>query len=198
MEDIDDINIICEECGVLNTNETVCVHYSTEENVNTTEWKPGHLCGIPGYRFKADQKPLEMMFLLGDGYSIENLQKKWKHLRDTYIRAKSEQNAYVPSGSATKKRKKSWKYFDLMTFLSKTVAPRSTISNLKSCSPLPSPDSGNSTSSISKAAKTVEHQIIQAINKLPPPSALFAEKKINPVCIQLSNIFEQLPSRKRN
>jgi len=51
---------------------------------------------------------------------------KWRNLRDTYVRKLSEQNKYVPSGSATEAKAKpvSWPYFELMGFLRATVTRR--------------------------------------------------------------------------
>ncbi|XP_018370121.1 PREDICTED: uncharacterized protein LOC108765773, partial [Trachymyrmex cornetzi] len=58
---------------------------------------------------------------------------KWRNLRDTYVRKLSEQNKYVPSGSAAEAKPKpvSWPYFELMGFLRSTVTRRKTFSNIK-------------------------------------------------------------------
>ncbi|CAG9818744.1 unnamed protein product [Phaedon cochleariae] len=65
--------------------------------------------------------------------SVSVLIKKWRNLRDTYVRVKGETESYVPSGSAAgKKKKRKWEYYDLMSFLSDTIKYRPTVSNLKS------------------------------------------------------------------
>ncbi|KAF5307392.1 hypothetical protein FQR65_LT18429 [Abscondita terminalis] len=62
---------------------------------------------------------------LGDKYTAESLQKKWRNLRDTFIRSKGEMEAYVPSGSQATNKKRPWKYYYAMAFLNDTMNHRS-------------------------------------------------------------------------
>lgn len=59
-------------------------------------------------------------------FSLEFLMKKWRNLRDTYVRLKGE---YTPSGSAAIKKKK-WEYMDVLSFLNDTISYKTTVSNL--------------------------------------------------------------------
>lgn len=45
------------------------------------------------------------------------LYKKWKNLKDTFIRVKGDIEEYVASGSERKKRRKVWKHYENMKFL---------------------------------------------------------------------------------
>ncbi|XP_075158410.1 transcription factor Adf-1-like [Haematobia irritans] len=52
------------------------------------------------------------------GWSTELCKKKWKNLRDTYKKTKQRLN--MPSGSGAEV-KRTWKYFENMSFLDKGV-----------------------------------------------------------------------------
>jgi hypothetical protein len=61
------------------------------------------------------------------------LKKKWKNLRDNYLRYKKEING--TTGQATKKYQK-WPWASQLQFLDKTLAPRQTTSNITTDIPL--------------------------------------------------------------
>lgn len=46
-----------------------------------------------------------------------NSTKKWKNLKDTFVRVKGDIEVYVASGSERKKRRKVWKHYENMKFL---------------------------------------------------------------------------------
>lgn len=50
---------------------------------------------------------------------LEAVKKRWRQLRDEFMRAKKRCKAYVPSGSATSDLppKPSFKYYEMMRFL---------------------------------------------------------------------------------
>lgn len=51
-------------------------------------------------------------------------QTKWKHLRDRFVKEYTLQCAYIPSGSATIKRKSSWPLYETLQFLIPTIKYR--------------------------------------------------------------------------
>lgn len=58
-------------------------------------------------------------------FAVPILMRKWRNLRDTYVRIKGEMESYIPSGSgAGKKKRKKWEYYDLMSFLNETIKYR--------------------------------------------------------------------------
>lgn len=59
----------------------------------------------------------------------ENIEKKWKHIKDAYFRTIKENKPKSGDGM-TKKRKKNYIYHDQMQFLTKTIIPRETISSI--------------------------------------------------------------------
>ncbi|CAH1112986.1 unnamed protein product [Psylliodes chrysocephalus] len=68
---------------------------------------------------------VEIQIEFGDtDLSLAVLQKKWKNLRDTYIKTKAEVEVYVPTGASQKKRKRVCKHYESMKFLSDSVVPR--------------------------------------------------------------------------
>ncbi|XP_022161757.1 uncharacterized protein LOC111027670 [Myzus persicae] len=62
---------------------------------------------------------------MGISMGFDDLQKKWKNVKDYYKKEKKE----LPSGSAAAKKKKNV-YFEMLGFLDKTIERRSTISNV--------------------------------------------------------------------
>lgn len=64
------------------------------------------------------------IFLTGD-----NIEKKWKHIKDAYFRSIKENKPKSGDG-ANKRRKKNYVYHDQLGFLIKTIQPRQTTSSL--------------------------------------------------------------------
>uniref|UniRef100_A0A673I220 MADF domain-containing protein n=1 Tax=Sinocyclocheilus rhinocerous TaxID=307959 RepID=A0A673I220_9TELE len=58
----------------------------------------------------------------------ETIRRKWKGLRDTYVREKKKETE-KKSGSGASQGKK-WKYFAVLSFLDPFVTPRETSSNM--------------------------------------------------------------------
>lgn len=54
-------------------------------------------------------------------YSVEILQKKWRNLRDTFIRVKGDIEGYDRGLS---KKKKTWKHYESMKFLQNQLRTR--------------------------------------------------------------------------
>ncbi|KAF5283209.1 hypothetical protein FQR65_LT14040 [Abscondita terminalis] len=118
-------------------------------------------------------------------YSIEVLMKKWRNLRDTYVRLKGEYETYVPSGSASKKRKKTWEFYEQMAFLNDTLNYRNTTTNLK-LSPS-STSSGDEHKKQRNKPNSTDAAIIDAISRInSTPVEAASKEDVNPVCIRLS------------
>lgn len=60
--------------------------------------------------------------------SVDDLQKKWKHLRDYYVREKKKGS--LKSGSAAPAKKRNTSYFQMLSFLDITIEHRNNDSNL--------------------------------------------------------------------
>uniref|UniRef100_A0A672K732 BESS domain-containing protein n=1 Tax=Sinocyclocheilus grahami TaxID=75366 RepID=A0A672K732_SINGR len=60
--------------------------------------------------------------------SNETIRRKWKGLRDTYVREKKKETE-KKSGSGASQGKK-WKYFAVLSFLDPFITPRETNSNM--------------------------------------------------------------------
>lgn len=56
-------------------------------------------------------------------FAVEEVKAKWKNLRETYTRRKREEAEECRSGQAAKK-KKPWKYMQIMGFLAASTEPR--------------------------------------------------------------------------
>lgn len=75
----------------------------------------------------------EIRNILGGDRSIKDLQKRWKYLRDCYMRSKRKMKEYVPSGSAASASanlKSNFKFFELMKPLDDTFQTKLTVSTL--------------------------------------------------------------------
>ncbi|CAG9773417.1 unnamed protein product [Ceutorhynchus assimilis] len=74
----------------------------------------------------------EVANLLGGLFTIDLVKKRWRQLRDDYMRAKKKVTAYVPSGAgaADVPPRPTFKYYDLMKFLEETDEDTMTISNV--------------------------------------------------------------------
>ncbi|KAF5296839.1 hypothetical protein FQA39_LY12357 [Lamprigera yunnana] len=146
---------------------------------------------------------IEIYNALGKKYSINFLQKKWRNLRDTYVKAKVEIEVYTPSGGPSKTSKKKWKHYDLLKFLSETVAPKRTATNLEIKESNPSSHSSTEDCEPHKkraASRTnkVEAALIDAITNIAPPeNPSMIANSINQICIKLSNILDTLEPRQR-
>ncbi|CAH0547154.1 unnamed protein product [Brassicogethes aeneus] len=149
------------------------------------------------------------------GFSVEFLSKKWRTLRDTYVRIKGE---YTPSGAAASKKRK-WEYFEYMTFLNDTIKYQATLSNVIlspntlgtespsiTSSPITSPNDlpnqqGRKGKNLKdKERKNVEHAILDALNKVNAPIEVTnpsPHSKINPICDRISQLLEQMPQGPR-
>lgn len=51
-------------------------------------------------------------------------QKKWKNLRDTFLRKYKDKKSHVASGSAASNKIENWKYYEQMQFLKSTIGYR--------------------------------------------------------------------------
>lgn len=58
-------------------------------------------------------------------------QKKWKNLRDTFLRKYKDEKSYTASGSAATNKIMTWKYYKQMEFLKPTTEHRRTFSNVQ-------------------------------------------------------------------
>lgn len=144
-------------------------------------------------------------------FPLDFLIKKWRNLRDTYVRLKGE---YTPSGSAAIKKKK-WEYIDVMSFLNDTISYKTTVSNLDIRSPtdsrsssitppLPSPTTSKPPKKFenAKSAQKIEGALLDAltkINTVPVPDSTLSMSSIpmNPICIRISELLEKMPQQPR-
>ncbi|XP_077270912.1 uncharacterized protein LOC143902079 isoform X2 [Temnothorax americanus] len=62
--------------------------------------------------------------------SVDEVKKKWKHLRDRYMKIISLEK--LPSGSGSKSSRRKWQYYDMLSFLRDTFLEKETVSNMPS------------------------------------------------------------------
>ncbi|CAH1106922.1 unnamed protein product [Psylliodes chrysocephalus] len=124
--------IYCDICNETVTINALCQHFqvqekpedleecsdapkeygSFEENLISTIqahpilWDPTIDIKLKSKSAK-DKAWLEIFNLFNEKYSIEIIKKKWKNLKDTYIKTKNYMESYVPSGSGAIKKKRS-------------------------------------------------------------------------------------------
>ncbi|XP_039301968.1 uncharacterized protein LOC120356971 [Solenopsis invicta] len=60
--------------------------------------------------------------------SVDDVKKKWKNLRDRFMKIVSLEK--LPSGSGSKPSRKKWQYYDSMSFLRDTYLQKQTVSNI--------------------------------------------------------------------
>lgn len=76
------------------------------------------------YNIYCNQGLIIFLFLIIVGaMSADTAASRWKYLRDRYVRARKERNAYVPSGSCAQatKKMKLFSLYDLMTFVDENL-----------------------------------------------------------------------------
>lgn len=74
----------------------------------------------------------EVLNIVG-GKDVENVQKRWKQLRDCYIKSKRKMKEYLPSGSAArsrKNRKSTFRLYEQMKFLDDVLDKSVTVNSL--------------------------------------------------------------------
>ncbi|XP_039304545.1 uncharacterized protein LOC120357638 [Solenopsis invicta] len=60
--------------------------------------------------------------------SVDDVKKKWKNLRDRFMKIVSLEK--LPSGSGSKPSRRKWQYYDSMSFLRDTYLQKQTVSNI--------------------------------------------------------------------
>ncbi|XP_031327643.1 uncharacterized protein LOC116158914 [Photinus pyralis] len=155
---------------------------------------------------------MEVFNLFGGKYTIEDLQKKWKYLRDCYIRARKKVTQYIPSGSgALQKVDPGFRHYALMTFLNDdTTSTQRTVCSVPDIaiagpngitptpSPMTSPDiSRESIRPIPKRRKTdhskdLEKEILEAV------SAPIKLDGVYGFLLRLGESLRKLPYRERS
>ncbi|XP_071650031.1 uncharacterized protein [Temnothorax longispinosus] len=76
---------------------------------------------------------LEISKELEDKFDVYSIKKRWRNLRDCYIKARKKMTAYTPSGSAAStsdKKKDGFRFFDQMQFLNDSIISRLSVSNV--------------------------------------------------------------------
>ncbi|XP_071653252.1 uncharacterized protein [Temnothorax longispinosus] len=70
--------------------------------------------------------------LMGENENLEFVQKRWKQLRDSYVKAKKKENAYIPSGSSAsiKNDKMTFALYNQMKFLDDIIGKSPTVTSL--------------------------------------------------------------------
>lgn len=64
-------------------------------------------------------------FVITGECSADEVKKKWKNLRDRYMKIVSLEK--LPSGSASKPSRRKWQYYDSMSFLRDTFLEKELI-----------------------------------------------------------------------
>ncbi|XP_071578822.1 uncharacterized protein [Temnothorax nylanderi] len=70
---------------------------------------------------------------LNNNFKIEEIKKRWRNLRDCFMKAKRKNAAYIPSGSAAQSLEKSkdgFRLYEQMTFLNDCINTRPSTSNV--------------------------------------------------------------------
>ncbi|XP_072761900.1 uncharacterized protein [Anoplolepis gracilipes] len=63
--------------------------------------------------------------------NVVTVKKRWKYLKDCYMKDKKKNNEYIPSGSAASAtQKSSFRFYETMSFLSDCMETRQTVSTL--------------------------------------------------------------------
>ncbi|CAL8275584.1 unnamed protein product [Arctogadus glacialis] len=89
------------------------------------------------------------------GLPVDVCRRKWKSLRDRYMKEKKSEKAAKKSGSAARTSKK-WKFFVVLSFLDPFVTPRETSSNLPRVAEDEIEDDGAAETSLSGAGEAYE------------------------------------------
>ncbi|XP_032689421.1 uncharacterized protein LOC116853455 isoform X2 [Odontomachus brunneus] len=123
----DFVAIIVEASNEIVSEDTSNEQYSTDHRdemlINIVQTKPALWnFQIPlRERTKAKKKALwkEVENMLGGLLTMDDAMKRWKYLRDCYVRYKRQINTYVPSGSAAQpsKKQKVFRFYEVMQFI---------------------------------------------------------------------------------
>ncbi|XP_011863297.1 PREDICTED: uncharacterized protein LOC105559540 [Vollenhovia emeryi] len=71
---------------------------------------------------------------------VPSIKKRWKYLKDCYIKDWKKSNEYIPSGSAAPAtRKNTFRFYEAMSFLSDCMEAKQTVSTLSNLSVPSSP-----------------------------------------------------------
>ncbi|CAH1109937.1 unnamed protein product [Psylliodes chrysocephalus] len=218
--------VVCDTCGVINGCEHYYIQDNAERNLQTDDFTEETISELLisfvslrpplwdhrlplSQRTKSikDQLWVEILSEFGGNTDLTPaiLQKKWKNLRDKYIKTKAELDTYTPSGSAAKKKKEIWKHFDAMAFLRDTVAPRTTISSHSTesvClfSPPSTSNEGFEVTPSKRKNKTgneeqIASSILQAVEKVCTTES--TNVQLNPICQRISELLEKIPAREK-
>ncbi|XP_018317354.1 uncharacterized protein [Mycetomoellerius zeteki] len=85
-------------------------------------------------KLKKDGLWQEIMNIFDGSLSMETIKQKWKHLRDSYMKARKKMQGYVRSGSGAEAGhpvKSSFAHYEKMRFLDDTVKTASTVSSVQ-------------------------------------------------------------------
>ncbi|CAG9763443.1 unnamed protein product [Ceutorhynchus assimilis] len=107
------------------------------------------------------------------------LQKKWKNLKDTYLKTKSTVEAYIPTTSS---------YADNINKASVPKEPEKEI-----IPPHPNKRKLPATQKLDSPQKK-NLKAIEKISETPEPE----EDKINPICLKISTMLEKMPMKERS
>lgn len=156
-----------------------------------------------------DKLWVEIQKMMNGVWSLDQIQRKWKSLKDRYLKLKTEFCDNIPTGSGRDKaRKITWKYYEMLTFLSDVNVPRSTISSLyqeEAAARFPELSASSTTleniqqakeaskPSGQKKKRNLDEEILDAIKNTTMPAQTNNIQKVNPICIALSDILTQLP-----
>ncbi|KAM0734134.1 hypothetical protein ACS0PU_012499 [Formica fusca] len=86
-------------------------------------------------RLKKDSLWQEIVNVFDGSLSMEAVKQKWKHLRDSYMKARKKMQGYVRNGSGAESGhplRSSFAHYEEMRFLNDTVKMASTVSSIQS------------------------------------------------------------------
>ncbi|XP_018578262.1 uncharacterized protein LOC108916481 isoform X3 [Anoplophora glabripennis] len=158
---------------------------------------------------------VEVYTAMGQIIPLEEIKKKWRNLRDKYIKVKGEICVYKPSGMGAKGKQKVWKHFSALQFLDDSINPRRTIGSIKmpqditpnsesDSRPSSSASLANETPTVGRTKRKItgeliNNKILEVLN-VPPPSVNINPSSVyegNAACVAIAEILNKLPERNK-
>lgn len=108
----------------------------------------------------------EIVRIMNVELSVSDIAKKWKALRDYYMKIKPQIKNKPPSGTGSDEvdSRKVWKFFHLMRFLDDTLEMRQTHTNINAACDTEKPET--STQKTTKKKRASEAELLQTIGEI--------------------------------
>lgn len=135
-------NKTCDEMGEINMSEIDLMQETQGMEATQDEVLIACVAQKPAlydYRLPLNERTMmkknalwnEVCNIMGGIMDVDTIKKRWKYLKDCYMKDRKKTNEYVASGSAsTSKRKSTFRFSQAMSFLSDCIEPRPTSSTL--------------------------------------------------------------------